>query len=233
MKNTTLFIIILLSISSIYAQSIRPIVDIRENDASGVPLKMDSIVTVSGIVSSSNQLGNNGPGSLQDSTAGISVYGSGFSNAVNIGDSVVITSTITHYNGLTQLGFTTAGSSVQVISSGNEIVPQVVTLNDIMSQEWNGVEVYESKLIQVNSVTINGSGSFTGGTNYTITDVTGSSEIRIDSDVSSIIGSPIPSGEVDIIGVLSQYKYSSPYSSGYQIMPRFIQDIVTDEVPIS
>ncbi len=53
-----------------------------------------------------------------------------------------------------------------------------------------------------------------------------------DNDVNSIIGTPIPSGEVDIIGVLQQYDNSPPYSAGYQLLPRFIGDIVDDGAPL-
>ncbi len=48
----------------------------------------------------------------------------------------------------------------------------------------------------------------------------------------SIIGQPIPSSAVDIIGILQQYKSSAPYNSGYQLLPRFILDIVDDGAPL-
>ena len=89
-------------------------------------------------------------------------------------------------------------------------------------------------LIRLNNVTIQGTGNFAGGTNYNITDPTGTltSGLRIDGDVSSIIGQPIPSSAVDIIGILQQYKPTAPYNSGYQLLPRFILDIVGDGAPL-
>ncbi len=232
LKNIFMLSIIALSFAlNIFAQNIVPIYDIRENDANGVPIKMDSTFTVAGIVTSSNQFGNSGPASLQDNTAGISVYNSEFANGVSIGDSVIITSSITHYRGLTQFSYGT-GSSFTVVSSGNEIDTLIVTLSDIANQAWNGVEIYESRLVRVNGVTITGSGYFEGNKNYTISDSSGSLELRVDTDVSSLVGSPIPSGEVDLIGIVGQYKYSEPYNSGYQILPRSIDDIISDDVPV-
>ena len=232
LKNLTMLFIMALSISmNLFAQTTVPIYDIRENDANGVPLKMDSTYTVTGIVTSSNQFGNSGPASLQDNTAGISVYNSEFANGVNIGDSIIITSSITQYKGLTQFSYGT-GSSFQVVSSGNPIDTLVITLSDIANQAWNGVEIYESRLVRINGVTISGSGYFEGNTNYSISDASGSLEMRIDTDVSSLVGSPIPSGEVDLIGIVGQYKYSEPYNSGYQILPRSIDDIISDDVPV-
>ena len=231
--TAVLFYIILIS-CYIAAQTVVPIADLRYNDANGVPVDTGQVFTVTGIVTSSNQFGNSGPGAVQDETAGVSVYGSSFSNAVNIGDSVTVTAELTQFSGLTELSFNLPGASVIVHSSGNETTPGIITINDISSQQWNGYEEFEGSLIRLNNVTINGSGNFLSGTNYNITDATGTltSGLRIDNDVSSIIGQPIPSNAVDIIGMLQQYKSSPPYNSGYQLLPRFILDIVDDGAPL-
>ena len=66
----TLFVLLLLFASLNYAQQ-TDIITLRENNSLGNPIKLDTVFTVSGIVTSSNEFGNNGPGSLQDNTAGI------------------------------------------------------------------------------------------------------------------------------------------------------------------
>ncbi len=190
-------------------------------------------VTISGIVTSSNQFGTNGPASIQDETGAISIYGSGFSGTVDIGDSVLITSTVTHFNGLTQLDFFDSGSRIDArVSQVRDVEPLILTLNEIKAQEWNGAELFESRLVRVNGIKINASGNFGSGSNYSISDSTGSLELRIDNNVSSIIGAAIPSGEIDIVGIIGQYKTNPPYNSGYQLLPRFIQDIVSDGTPL-
>jgi len=226
------FILLLLFSSIIHSQSVVPIADLRMNDANGVPVNVDQAFTVSGIVTCSDQFGS--PSNIQDATGGISVYGSTFTNQVSLGDSVTITSTVSDFNGLTELDFTSSGSSVIIHSNTQVPEPIVLTINDIASQEWNSFEEYEGSLIRINNITITESGNFAGGTNYTITDATGTltSGLRIDNNVTSIIGSQIPTGQVDIIGILGQYDPSSPYSTGYQLQPRFIQDIVYDGAPL-
>ncbi len=217
-----------------YSQIITPIAVLKNNDPNGVPSDTGQVFTISGIVTSSNQFGVNGPGSIQDITSGISIFGSGFASQVAIGDSVTVTSTLTHFNGLTQLDFRRAGSVLTKHSSNKYFDTTLVTISDITSQQWNGFEEYESRLIRINNVTILSTGNFASGTNYNISDASGtlSAGLRIDNDVSSIIGQPIPQSPIDIIGVLGQYKTSAPYNSGYQILPRFISDLVTDNSPL-
>ena len=228
-----LFLIVLFvsNLAQINAQTETSIITLRENNSQGEPVHMGETYTVSGIVTSSNQFGASGPATIQDNTAGISLYGSGFAGAVQIGDSVKVTSSITHYNGLTQFDFKT-GSTVEILKSGVTVEPKIVTLNQISSQAWNGVEELEGSLVRVNSVTINASGSFAGNTNYSISDASGTLELRIDKDVTSLVGVTIPSSSVDIIGIIGQYDRDAPYSSGYQLLPRSIDDLITESEPL-
>lgn len=233
MKKLFLFFA-LVSFNMSFAQTVVPIADLRTNDPNGVPVDTGQVFTVTGIVTSANQFGVNGPGSLQDATAGLSIFGSGFAGQVQIGDSVTVTSTLTHFNGLTQFDFRRAGSVLVKHSSNHNYDTTIVTISDIASQQWNGFEEFESRLIRINNVTIQASGNFASGTNYNISDATGtlSAGLRIDNDVTSIIGQPIPQTPVDLIGILGQYKTTAPYNTGYQLLPRFISDIVYDNSPL-
>ena len=199
-----------------------PIAEARENNASGVPLKLGEIVTVNGIVTVSNQFGS--PAYIQDHTAGIAVYDFAFSDSVRIGDEVTITGTITHFNGLTELEQVTIDT---IPSRGNEVEPIVVGIDDILSDGLAGKEVYESMLLRINGVTVNTqawtvSGS---GTNYKLSDGSKEVDVRVDNNVP-YAGAPAPGGSFDIIGVLSQYKTAAPFAGGYQLMPRIAADII-------
>lgn len=229
-----IFFFFLLLINLIEAQTIVPIANLRNNNSSGVPSDSGSIVIVEGIVTATNHFGNSGPGAIQDLTAGISVYGNTFANVAQIGDSVQVKGYLTHYQGLTQIDLTKPGGLVTPKSSNKKFDTLVVTISQITSQQWNGYEEFESRLLRINNVSISGSGNFASGTNYNLSDATGnlSQGFRIDNDVSSIIGTPIPSGQVDVIGILGQYDPSRPYSSGYQILPRNISDIIYDGSPV-
>lgn len=231
MKN---FLTLLIFFYSIIIYSQVPISDLKQNNSSGLPVGLGDTFTVTGIVTASNHFGSNGPGAIQDTTAGISVYGNQFAGEVEIGDSVTITAKLDQFNGLSQLNFVLGGASL--VNHGNASVPEpeIVTISEIITQQWNGFESLEGKLIRINDVVITGSGNFSGGTsgnNYPISDPTGSLEIRIDESVN-IVGTPIPTDTIDIIGILGQYDPSAPHSSGYQLYPRFVTDIVNAEVPV-
>jgi phosphatidylserine/phosphatidylglycerophosphate/cardiolipin synthase-like enzyme len=229
MKKLSAIIVCLFLSYNLYAQT--TIDSVRINDSTGVPKNVNKIVTVTGVVTSTTQFGASGPVSLQDSTAGIAVYGSSFSGKVLMGDSVRVSGTLTNYDGLAEMTYAT-GNTYTILSRGHTLVPKIVTVSDILNQHWNGIENLESVLIQLNNVTINYTGVFASGGGYTITDSTGtfSSGLYINKYVTSIIGTSIPTQPVSLIGVLSQHTYNSPFSTGYQLQPRFIQDIISPDL---
>ncbi|MDR3668408.1 MAG: phospholipase D-like domain-containing protein [Ignavibacteriaceae bacterium] len=229
MKKLFALIVCLFLTFNLYAQT--TIDSVRINDSTGVPRNVNKVVTVTGVVTSTTQFGASGPVSLQDSTAGIAVYGSSFSSKVLLGDSVRVSGTLTNYDGLAEMNYAT-GNSYSILSRGHTLVPKVVTISDILSQQWNGIENLESVLIQLNNVTISNTGNFASGGAYTISDSTGSftSGLYINKYVTSIIGTTIPTQQVSLIGVLSQHTYNAPFSTGYQLQPRFIQDIISPDL---
>lgn len=231
-KIVFLFIVLFPTFS--FSQNVVPISSLKINDANGVPIDTGKTFTVSGIITAADEFGSpSGPASFQDATTGISVFGAGFANSVNIGDSVTVTSVLTHFNGLTQFDFRRAGSTFINHSVNHQFDTTIVTIAQIAAQEWNGFEEFESLLIRINNVTINATGNFTSGTNYNISDPSGVlvQGLRIDNSVTSLIGQQIPTGQVDVIGILGQFKTSAPYSTGYQILLRFLSDIIDDGSP--
>jgi threonine synthase len=53
------------------------------------------------------------------------------------------------------------------------------------------------------------------------------------ADQVDFVGQPAPSGVFDVIGVVSQFRPSPPYIGGYQLMPRFGDDILdTGDAPL-
>ena len=201
------------------------IIALRENNNLGIPVNENSIKTVSGIVTASNEYGSNGAGYIQDNQAGIGVYGSGFISQLSKGDSITITAKVTFYRGLTQLTFVEGESVLTIHKNTNLPEPETVTIADILNQNWNGTELLEGKLLRIDNVTIVETGTFAGNISYQITDGTNTLTLRIDGD-TDIGGSTIPSTEISVVGCLSQFDSSEPYSSGYQLMPRNKNDII-------
>jgi phosphatidylserine/phosphatidylglycerophosphate/cardiolipin synthase-like enzyme len=238
-----IFSLILLCSLSVFGQTVVSISALHTNNSVGVPADTTTLYKVKGVVTATNQLGNNatyGPGAIQDETAGITVYGSAFASgsSLAIGDTVWVTSRLAFYNGLTQLDMRkiAASSTVTKVASGTAPEPQVVTIYQILNQQWGGYEEFESRLIRINNVTFSSTGTFASGTTgktYSITDGTNSLDFRLTSNAGNSINNlTIPTGKCDVIGIISQYRTSTPWSSGYQLMPRMISDIVTDATPL-
>jgi len=210
-----------------------PISDAKVNDVNGLGLRNGDLVTVRGIVSVANEFGS--PGALQDNSGGISIFGSSFSDAVKIGDEVIVTGRITQFNGLNQLETPTVNA---VLSSGNHIEPVLVTASELSNDGKNGIENYEGRLVRVNGVSVtelNGSPVTSWAyQNYMITgdNAADTVQLRIDNQ-TPMIGTVAPAGKFDVVGVLSQYKTAAPFIGGYQLMPRIKEDIISNGPIIS
>ena len=204
------------------------IINLRENNSVGIPIHLDETVTVSGIVTASNDFGNNGPAYIQDNQAGIAVHGSEFVSLLSKGDSITITGKVALYNGLTQLVYVEGESELIVHKNSNIPDSEIVSILDILNQTWNGVELLEGKLLQIDNVTFVETGTFSSNTNYQVTDGTNYLNVYIDAD-TDIDGMQIPLDFFSIIGCLGQYDNSEPYSFGYQLFPRNQNDFRSGE----
>ncbi len=208
-----------------------PIADTKVNNANGVSLRLGDLVTVRGIVTVANQF--NSPSYIQDNSAGMSVFGSSFSTNVTIGDEVIVTGRVAQFNGLNQIDMPT---NLSVVSSVNHLEPILATPTQINNDGAGGFENFEGKLVRLNGVTvteINGSTvtswqSGTSGRNYRLRGISASDTVQIRIDESAgISGTVAPAGAFDVIGVVSQFKSTSPFIGGYQLMPRSLADIIS------
>ena len=191
-----------------------PLVDVR----SGAELGDDA--TVTGTVT---RIDGGDTIYLQDETAGFVVFSSTVGSAVSPGDRIVATGDLEAFAGLLQL--TGAGDSdfsegdFSVISEDNPLPePQTVTLSEIASDG----EQYEAELLRIEGLTFSDAGgTFSGGTNYNVSDGTGGAvPLRIPSG-SPYVGQPIPSGEVTFTGVLGQFHgfdFVIEPDTGYQLL---------------
>jgi len=207
----------------------RAIAVVKVNDAQGVPLNLQNPVTVRGIVTVAKEFG--GPAYIQDASGGLAVFDLPFENAVKIGDEVTITGTVTQFNGLTEL----AGVTLHRIhSSGNDLVPLVVTCSQVAHDGLGGNELYEGMLVQLNGVRVRDANGVVfstwatdpSGTNYWIYD-TDSVQVRIDGSITNIPGTSAPASNFDLVGIVGQFVSAAPFAGGYQIMPRFSADILS------
>lgn len=171
-------------------------------------------ITVRGIVTNGAELGP--IRYFQDSTAGVAAYSSSLAN-VNRGDSVEITGTLKDYNQLMEIDPVT---SFTVLSSGNTLPSPEVVVPDSLNEN------HEAELVEIHNATFttNPGGTFSSNSSYNFTANGQTSSIYVRSN-HPLIGHVIPSGPVTLIGITSQYSYSSP-TSGYQLLCRDSADII-------
>ncbi len=159
---------------------------------------------------------------IEDSTGGVLVFGLGLNySRLNLtdGDIVEVRGTIDQYNGEAELKIV---SLDYIIYLGHSSVPQPVNLSTGYFSNWENAEMVEGMLVHVNGTvtTIN--------TQYHylyIDDGSGRVEIYFKSafvDMSNIsVGD-----NISVVGIVSQYDKTSPYTSYYEILPRYQSDIV-------
>lgn len=187
-------------------------------NADGVADSIDVFCQIQGIVYGFDLRGGNGVQfTMHDGTGGIAVFHPSSNDyVVTEGDEIIVTGTINQFNGLTQI----LPASFEVLSINNPLpAPTVVT-------ELN--EDTESELIRINNLTLVNPAQWTGtgtGFNVDVTNGTTTFLMRIDNDVTAY-SMPAPLGTFDAIGIGSQFDPTLPYTSGYQILPRYMEDII-------
>ena len=231
MKKLILFLFLLITTYSL-AQVI-PIDSVRRLDANGVPILVGQHVLVKGVVTTTNELmsGTTPIKYFQVPTAGLVAFDAPFGNGAHRGDSVIVGGLVTNYNGLIELS---PVDSFRVLATGiTTPTPVVITC----TQARNG-EQWEGRLIRINGITqvkttagvpvtqwsVTGS-----GTNYRIFVGTDSCDIRIYGS-SNIANSMIPAFPFDVVALMSQFTSTPPYNTGYQILPRDLNDLISQAV---
>lgn len=196
-----------------------PIAEARE-------LSFGTRVTVTGWVTVANEF--DGPVFFQDETAGLAAFYRPLHSAVEIGDSIVITGPITEFN---PIGGTPGTFLRQIASHGDDddIQFEVYTEGRSIQQPkqltiagMNGGG-FEGQLVQIDDVVIHHSGAFQGNANYTISDPTGSGELRIDNS-TNLVGVLAPEEAITIVGVVDRF------NAVYQLKPRFTDDVGLEDV---
>jgi hypothetical protein len=143
---------------------------------------------------------------------------------------------------VTASGFTNTdpGSGMLTIDTGSDglkaaaaglggprapITPTVKVTPDI---EDNG-EANESTAVTVRGgrfgLPARGSAFFEAGGRYRYTDSQGSMDVYVSPTATDIIGRPIPTGDVDVTGVVVQLDDTLPYTDSYALAPRSFADI--------
>jgi predicted extracellular nuclease len=205
--------------SSDIAAQTYTIAQITGTDTTFTPDSVDAKVRVAGTVLGIDYRSNGVEFFIHDATDGVMIFSpvNTFGYTVAEGDSVVIEGEVGFFNGTTEVQFLDT-----IIKVGTGTVPTPVVVQDLD-------ETTEAELVRLNNVTLATPAQWTGtgasGFSCDVTDGQNTWTIRIDEQCA-LYSQPAPTGTFDVIGIGSQNDNSSPYNSGYQLLPRFTTDII-------
>jgi hypothetical protein len=195
-----------------------------------IPDMLDSAVILTGVATTVNFSTTRTDFYMQDHNAGINVFYSTSLINVNMGDSIRVSGVIRQYYGKTQIQIYKV-SRLQNLASGRTFDTLTVTCSQLGDTVG---ELNEDRLVMVTNVNItdgpNPWPTLGNSSTMTITDGTGGTALRIDLS-TNIPGQTQPENPVKIVGILGQYDVTSPYYSGYQLMPRRYLDFTHVTAP--
>ncbi len=201
-----------------------PIMQIHSEDTNGVADSLGTYCWTSGIVAGINMRTSGQEFFMVDpsNNAGIMVFDFSFAGyTVLEGDSIRVRGSVAQFNGLTQF----TPDSIEVLSSGVALpnYNQVVGFSESLESQL--LELVDVELInpsQWPATVLTGSGA-----NVDIRTLSGDTvTIRIDRETNIDGNVPTPSGLFTVRGILGQFDFSSPYDAGYQLFPRYKEDIL-------
>ncbi len=209
--------------------------DINSVDANGVADSLNVTCELRGVAHCNN---NRSTGGYDFPLANTGYSGSAFpSNSDGIrvfsfsdvsgytftaGDSLHVWGTVSQYNGLLQF----SPDSIVLVSQGTA-EPTPITLT--VSQFNAAAETYENRYLLFENVYLADPTQWTGsgsGFNLDLTDGTDTMTMRIDNDVD-LYNQTAPAGTFDVTGWGGQFDFSSPYTSGHQLLPCSASSILT------
>ena len=153
---------------------------------------------------------------IYDGTGGVNLYSSQFLG-LKEGMLVVALGTVTEYNGLTEVLF----SSVKVL--GTDTLPRPIKLERGVALN----EDLEGSLVQLDTVVVTSPPSYAGiGKSFTVYNGTVPVTVYVYPN-TGIDLSEIEVGKyISVRGIVGQYDNTPPYTSGYQLLPRKSLDIM-------
>lgn len=222
---------VLLSADSIFTLTIAPsdlvatphtIASITGLDGTFSPDSLNSKVIVSGTVYGINDRATGLEFFIHDATDGVQVFSpsNNFGYVVAEGDSVAVQGTVGFFSGVIQLA-----TLDTVYKLGTHALRSPLVVQDLD-------ETTEAELVRLNGVHLVTPSQWdttahASGFNADITDGTTTWVLRVDEQTNIYTTNmAAPTGNFDVIGMGSQFDGSSPYNSGYQILPRYKSDII-------
>jgi hypothetical protein len=229
MRATRLALLALICAVPAMAQPLLTVAEARQDlDGDGLPDYSGQTVTIGATATCEGTLFSTGSGLsfyVQDTTAGINVYGSGLTLDIDAGDSLRITGEITQYNGLVEIKPDTEGDIEFLGSPGVPDAYQLV-LNQGVSEGVEGLLLKLGDQSLQQWVTVAENPSFAGGGyNFTVWNGETAVAIRVNESTGISMSGIEPGVRLFLTGLGGQYDSEPPYDSGYQLLPRYPTDV--------
>ncbi|MFZ4740902.1 MAG: T9SS type A sorting domain-containing protein [Bacteroidales bacterium] len=185
-------------------------------DSTGINCKL------SGVVHGINYATNGYSFYMMNNNAGIFVYktSSLAYTPVTEGDSIRVIGKIQQPSGLIYI----APDSIVKISSANTLQNPIV-INNLS-------DTVESRLVKINNLTYLSGWPTSAGSTKVVYALKGTDTITIIVHTNcSIQGTPAPTTNFNIIGIVTQSDNTTPYLQGYMIYPRYLSDLTINYTP--
>ncbi|TVR82635.1 MAG: T9SS C-terminal target domain-containing protein [Saprospirales bacterium] len=204
-----------LDISDPYMQVTMP--ELRENDQDGRPVLLGQPVSVTAVVYGINYRPQGLQFTLIDANnVGIGVFRASGSldYEVNEGDLITLKGVVSEFRGLSQIN----AEEIEFIEADQPLVePRVVN-------ELN--ESTESRLVRLEGVNIQNSSQWVSeGSEGNVTLERNGETFVLRIQRESRLGNEAPEGLLNITGIGTQFTTAVPANDGYQIVPRYTEDI--------
>lgn len=194
-----------------------PVASLRDVDTNGVALDLGKTVAISAVCTEENFNTSGTSGYVQDGDSGINVFISGVNLALSRGTRYAIVGQIIQFQGLTEIS-PAGAANVIALGPDTEPAPLTITVPDLMSN----AEAYEGRLIKVVALNHAG-GNWAAGQTVNAADASANPlNVRIQAGSTALTA---PNWPATITGIFGQFDSSSPFTTGYQIMPRTDADV--------
>lgn len=195
------------------------IADVQRPGPDGfTPVLVGQTVTVEGVVTGpasiiSSSTSSTASSYIQDASGGVNLYG-GSKSDFDLGRRVVATGVVTEYNGVTEVAASSSDVSVWDLADSLPR-PKTMIYNQFPTESIEGL------LIDFDGI-VNAPPAYAGG-GYNLEVRNGDATVALRyGEASGFDNSVLLSGtKVHVTGIVSQYDKEPPYSTGYQIIPRF------------
>lgn len=194
--------------------------ELRANDANGIPMMNGQKVEVTAITYGLNRRDEGLQFTIiNDDNVGVAIFNpdEDLGYTVTEGDMITVQGTLGHFNGLTQL----TPDVITLVSSDNDLVTaRLVERLD---------ESTESSLVYIEPVDVEDAAQWLGdGTSFNVNFLNNTGEVmtvRIEDQTD--LSSEIFKGTLGTwyFGIGGQFDSSDPRDEGYQLLPRYLQDV--------